>query len=794
MELLSYLEVENNPLFIPSKTESIVSHVQVIESLEVLLGDNEITQYQFENLLAAIEISKPIYELEPRRDGFRNHANGHIYPAVSTLINDRGQVVEIVKDEISQIVDTVYLDGNLEQKSLYYSLLLMISHDWYEELDNQGKSVKDLRIFVKTTFGERVDEWIDMLTKPPKGTHESKTRNRLYYERLVNSDSTILALIKFHDRNTNHNDDYGIANPTKIVKYCGESLTYLRPWFDRILPEGISNYFGDMVYELMIDANESNILLDYADELRDRVDDVRSDGTTWKQHSERMEQMIEKFKLRKTVGFLTLIKLHDITEVDSDGNVVIKPEIELEEILQLMKYAPKKGLYALGLIFATKELELLMTKYLRNVDNSYEGMNKKSLNKMRELYSMKAFADKKEFGDRYGELEHIEPLIDESTMLEMLEWDIEALLALVLERLDNLENPVMRRNDYGELVPNAVYRWKTVQELLFLQPLLELGGFTDLASYTRGKAMEILYEKSDYYDETAEEFKRYSEFSRDFGDTLTACTLKATRNLRTVIRSSDKQFGNAVNKKEVAFLNDEGTESGDFVRKRIVYYDEGYPYNLNNVITFIENLRIELALSTGNENIQFEIINPRKEISNQGIIINSRREIVDENIRYIEQLEIVNPDLANRVELKSVNPNSYEYTQIYIKIHGIPGYEQGVFVEYQLVDRDSFERGIIGEAAHYIYKFKEKTKKAKKTKKSPDSRKIDKEDLKKIYLRMAKYRNSYRSHLYLAPKSIEAIRRKFPQYAHEFELDELVYEVALDEDENLRKFLLPQIC
>ena len=782
-----------SPTYEPFRVDSIVSHVQVIENLENLLGNQEITLYQFENLLSAIEYSRPIYEVVPRRDGFRNHANGHVFPAVNSIINNRERVVEIVKDEISMIKDNVYLDGTLEQKSLYYSVLLMISHDWYEELEKQGKSVEESRQFVTSLYGETVDQWIDLLTKPKKGQTDNVTRNRQYYERLNESDSRIVALIKFEDRNSNHNDDFGIADPVTIVKYCSESLQNLLPWFQRVLPIEMSSYFEKMVFDLMIDANDSDILLQIVDEIALRnLGDKRSDGSTWVEHTKRMVKLLEKLGLRRTVGFMTAIKLHDITTLDENDNVVLRSGIDEEEIIQLIKISPIKALYSIGLIHATKELEVLMTKYLRDVGFSYAGNSEETIERIRHLYSEKVFIEDDKFRENYGDLLNIEPLIQESTMQQMLEWDIESLLVLVLERLDNLSNPVLAEDPYGTLTKNVAYQWKTAQELLFLQPLLELGGFSELATYVRGKAMEFLDKDSEFYGLTKQEYDKHLEFSRIYDLAVSRSCSKATRNTNTTIRKSEKQFGNALRKKHDAIINDEGIEAGDYIRRKVIYFVKDHPYNLHEVLTFVGKFRDEFILETGIDGITVHLENPRPEIRDQAILINARQEVNDRNRSLLEELDA---SLVKNVKLKDVDPRQYEFTQVYIKIHGIPGFEDGVFMEFQLLDSESFERGVIGDAAHYLYKFREKTKNTRNiplTESHPIT--ISTSDLRRIFLRMAEYRSSWRSQLRLSIKSLEQLKKLYPFIEKEFDLQDLIYEPSLEEDETVVKYVLPQIC
>ena len=787
------IEQDVLPPYEPFRVESIVSHIQVLENLENLLFHEEITRFRFENLLGAIEYSRPIYEVVPRNDGFRNHANGHVFPSVNSIINNRGKVIEIVKDEISEIRDNVYLDGNLEQKSLYYSLLLMISHDWYEELEKQGKSVEESREFVRSLFGETVDQWIDILTKPKKGQTDNVTRNRLYYERLNGSDSKIVALIKFEDRNSNHNDDFGIADPINIVRYCSESLQNLLPWFQRVLPTEISIYFDKMVYDLMMDANDSNIILQLVDEIADRnLGDRRSDGSTWVEHTKRMALILEKLGLRRTVGFMTAIKLHDITALDENDNVVLKPGIDEEEITQLIKISPIKGLYSIGLIFATKEIEVLMTKYLRDVSYSYEGNTAETIERIKHLYSEKVFLNEEEFRQNYMDLLTVEPLIQEDTMQQMLEWDIESLLVLVLERLDNLDNPVLAKDPYGTPTQNIAYQWKTAQELLFLQPLLELGGFSELANYVRGKAMEFLHRDSEFYGLTKQEYDKHLEFSRKYDLVVSRSCSKATRNVNTTIRKSEKQFGNALRKKHDALINNEGIEAGDYIRRKIIYFVKDQPYYLQEVLTFIDRFKDEFILETGIEGITVQLENPRPEIQDQAIHINARKELNDRNRALLGDSEVA---LVKNIKLRDVDPKQYEYTQVYIKINGIPEFADGVYMEFQLLDSDSFERGVIGDAAHYLYKFRERTRNTRKDHLDENSyTSISTQDLRKVFLRMAEYRSSWRSQIYLSPKSLEKLRRMYPFMEREFNMEDLIYKPSREEDKTVVKHILPQVC
>lgn len=781
------------PTYEPFRVESIVSQTQILGSLEKLLFHNEITQYQFENLISAIEYSRPIYEVEPRRDGFRNHANGHVFPAVNSLINNRGRVIEIVKDEVSQINDNIFIDGNLDQKSLYYSILLMITHDWYEGLEKQGKPIDETRKFVKSLYGETVDQWIDLLTKPKKGQTDNQTRNRQYYERLNECDSKMVALIKFEDRNSNHNDDFGIANPVDIVRYCSESLENLLPWFERVLPIEISKYFEKMVFDLIMDANDSDILLQIADEIATRnLKDKRSDGSTWVEHTSRMEELIKRLGLRRTVGFMTLIKLHDITSLDEENNVILKSGIDEEEIIQLIKVSPIKALYSIGLIYATKELEVLMTRYLRDVNYSYQGNSAETIEKIKRLYSKKVFLNDEEFKRDYRELTHVEPLIQEQTMQQMLEWDIESLLVLVLERLDNLNNPVLAEDAYGNIFKNSAYQWKTAQELLFLHPLLELGGFTELATYARGQAMEYLDKDSEFFDLAKQEYNEHLEFASVYDGAVSRSIIKSTRDVRTTIRNTEKRFGNALRKKYDAHMKGEGIEAGDYVRRRVIYTSKDRPYDLAEVLNFVGRFETEFKLETGIDGLTIELQNPRPEIRENAIHINARKELNDRNR---DSLSDLSPERAKNVVLKDVDVEQYEFTQVYIKINGIPGFANGVFMEIQLLDTDSFERGVIGDAAHYLYKYREKNKRARRLpSQETEEPSISKRDLRNIFLRMAEYRSSWRSHLYLTEKSLAKLKKIFPFIEYEFDLDELTYKPSNEDDEIVVKYVLQEVC
>ena len=226
-----------------------------------------------------------IYTLNPRRDGFRNHAVGHVFPNVENIIRNRGEVVAIVKDEVAQLrFNPQDMGASQEQRSLYASILLMLGHDWYE--DYMGAAPREVfKEQVKRDFGEDIHNIIEILTKPDKGAYSDIERDQVYYQNLTTCNSPLVAIIKLLDRNSNHNDDFGVYDFDKVKDYCTDTEQNLLPWFEEMLT-GPRKIFVDeltqTVEKLREDADESEALFRVSSIIAEAfLKEKRSDGTTW---------------------------------------------------------------------------------------------------------------------------------------------------------------------------------------------------------------------------------------------------------------------------------------------------------------------------------------------------------------------------------------------------------------------------------------------------------------------------------------------------------------------------------
>jgi hypothetical protein len=655
-------------------TEVIYTSGQIAESLKTLLENREITPTQFGQLEKAVTISERIYTLNPRRDGFRNHAIGHVFPNVGNIIRNRGKIIDIVKEEVAQLrFNPGDMGATQEQRSLYASILLMLGHDWYE--DYMGNKSRDVfKEEVIKDFGEDIHNIIEILTKPDKGEYSDYDRDRVYYENLTSSNSRLVAMIKLLDRNSNHNDDFGVHDFSKVDNYCEDTEQNLINWFKNVLT-GPGEIFVEELVEtvgiLRDDVADSQALSEATSEIVDRfLSNKRSDGTSWTDHVERMIKMIKSLGLRKTLGFTLAIKMHDMFDLDGDM-VVIDPEIK-QELNELLKISQEKTAYSIGIAMGAKRLEAIMTTYLRNVDSSYFMQDDQVRDKLRQLYSPDSKVPMS--FDQLGEMVNYEPIIATEVMQEMSEWDIESLLVLVLERLDNLENPVMYQQPIAGkrvMMKDALYQWKTAQELLFLHPLLEIGGFRELASIVRGKAYEFLLQDNELGKKAKEEHRIHTDFFGKYKKMILLDMLEVEQEKRFVFRHREKEEGSTAKKMVDLERQGEPTEVGDFLSIRYVYDDESFPYTLSNVIELANHLTSEIEASFRNlpgrfpkelEKIKVEIENPRSDRKARGIYISSANtQLIEEGKRLIESIRVSSGvNIVDTTEVVDIEQDSFD--------------------------------------------------------------------------------------------------------------------------------------
>ena len=800
-------------------TEVIYTSGQIAESLKTLLENREITPTQFGQLEKAVTISERIYTLNPRRDGFRNHAIGHVFPNIGNIIRNRGKIIGIVKDEVAQLkFNPGDMGATQEQRSLYASILLMLGHDWYEDyMGNDSREV--FKEEVIKDFGEDIHNIIEILTKPDKGEYSDYDRDRVYYENLTSSNSRLVAIIKLLDRNSNHNDDFGVHDFSKVDNYCADTEQNLINWLRKVVT-GPGEIFVDELVEtvgsLRDDVADSGALSDATTEIVDRfLSNKRSDGTSWSEHVDRMIKMIKSLGLRKTLGFTLAIKMHDLFDLDGDM-VVIDPEIK-QELNELLKISQEKTAYSIGIAMGAKRLEGIMTTYLRDVDSSYFMQDGQVRDKLRQLYSPESKVPMT--FDQLGEMVNYEPIIATEVMQEMSEWDIESLLVLVLERLDNLENPVMYQQPIAGkrvMMKDALYQWKTAQELLFLHPLLEIGGFRELANIVRGKAYEFLLQDNELGKKAKEEHRIHTNFFGKYKKMILLDMLEVEQEKRFVFRHREKEEGSTAKKMVDLERQGKPTEVGDFLSIRYVYDDESFPYTVSNVIELANHLTSEIEASFRNlpgrfpkelEKIKVEIENPRSDRKARGIYISTANaELIEEGKRLIESLKVSSGvsivdtmevvdieddgkeenanengsdtnlpgiiygkvDLNRIVFDEKVTPDDFESTQFYIKISGVPGYTMPIYIEVQLVSKESYKRGVVGPAAHHIYKLNQGFEKDEndQSKEEEETKLIsisafDQEVLLRLYKRFAAYRSSYRAHLFLTPRGSDQLKYLF---------------------------------
>lgn len=817
-------EFENSPGQVGLlHTEVIYTSGQISESLEMLLENREISPFQYMQLEKAVRYSEKIYTLNPRRDGFRNHAVGHVFPNVENIIRNRGEVVAIVKDEVAQLrFNPQDMGASQEQRSLYASILLMLGHDWYE--DYMGAAPREVfKEQVKRDFGEDIHNIIEILTKPDKGAYSDIERDQVYYQNLTTCNSPLVAIIKLLDRNSNHNDDFGVYDFDKVKDYCTDTEQNLLPWFEEMLT-GPRKIFVDeltqTVEKLREDADESEALFRVSSIIAEAfLKEKRSDGTTWVEHSERMIKRLKSLGLRKTLGFTDAITLHDLIDLDGE-QVTVAPAIR-DALSDLLRVSPEKAAYSIGIALGAKKLEAIMTGYLRNVHLSYSTQDENVRDRLNNLYSPRQKMPMS--FDELGEMVDYEPVIATEVMQEMSEWDIESLLVLVLERLDNLEHPVQYQQPIeGKriLMDDALYQWKTAQELLFLHPLLEIGGFRDLASVVRGKAFEFLLQGKKISEQAEAEYKENKRFMKEYKERILLDVLAVDHGQRVIFRHREKELGSTEKKMFDSARKKEPTEVGDHLSMRFIYDDPSFPYTLDSIINIANQTTNQIRaglkrhlerFSGAGKEVRVEIENPRPDRKHRGIYLKtanqnclSAAEVRSQSLQ--RQIGNVNLD---KVEIETVGPDDFEYSQFYVKITGVPGFAKPIYIEVQLVSKESYERGTVGPAAHHVYKINQGLDDIKKggseeeQKQTFNISKFDQFVLLKLFKRFAAYRSSYRAHLFLSQNGRDLLNGIFgdqwevyKEWLPQLDFDEFSHQNGLEEAYThiLVNYILPYIA
>lgn len=746
--------------------ESIVAPWEIRLQIEDLIAQGELTQTQGEMLFEAMDVTSNIHDTGLRRDGFRNSSVGHVYPATMALINNRGWVVEtVLNDNVSFLPlpavealnhQPVHPADTDRREVLYRSILLMLAHDWFEDYKHGGNygSTDDFRSYIGDKFGQQLRDDIEVLTKKPKSFPDNlgQRRNINYRNQLEEGGKAIHAIVKYFDRAANHNDDFGMTNTRAVLDYVSETRQILIPWLKRYIPLEQMDAFELMLEDLDDNAiNNGYLTQKIKDAAEFLLDGKRDDGTTQYDHTTRMIRLLKTCRLRETAGMVNAIRLHDLVQ---DG--VLLPNSETFQFLQeIATETSDSGVYAIGIALASRAVERMLNTQLRDISHTYEHLEGNKTDAVKHIYSRKVFMTEGQL--REAGVLRVEPLAQNVELYtEFLQYDIEALLLVVLEKLDNFEHP-SRQNGKE----NAANKWKAAQELSYLQPILEVGGFSDLAQYIRGRALEFLYGDSVFRGRVEEESARYGGFMRENGLRFSD-SLRGARNLigangtqkvsnegvsRTwpidsVVTINLKAPGSAIKKMEDSQRRTPPEEPniGDYVRARVI---------LPETVRHDDPLFIQHVVSQILQNLteDFPGVSPRVQHSRsrdtyRSIKIRTSRENA-------QKANEILPSLSPLIDEEVVQPGQYECTNMIFRIDNIPDFPDGFFFEVQIINQEPYRESIVGSSAHTGFKRGDGTQlilPAEITK-----------VLHEIYYRMAIYRISPHAVTYLSRRSIEML-------------------------------------
>jgi hypothetical protein len=497
----------------------------------------------------------------------------------------------------------------------------------------------------------------------------------------------------------------------------------------------------------------------------------RSDGTTRLEHAERMIDRMTRLGLRPTVGMVGAIYFHDLIErIYASG--YDKEEL-VGIVTSLAKSFPSKVAYSVGIALATHQLEGDF-RSLRDISNYRHLFDEKSveeseqrINNIIDIYQGHVFMN--EDALRKASLLRVEPTPPATDkLLRILDTDIEALLILALEKIDNFSNP-----PYLDGEPNAAYKWKAAQELLYLQPLLEIGGFTYLAQTVRGLALEFLYSDTEGLEKYKTEYEAYQGYYMRNG-ALMVHEMRKTQTVdsTTVIVSSLKEFGSYLEK--LSREKNENEVIGDVMRFKVIFQESDRITNMYQVADFLREFIARF--SNDHPSTRMQIEHPRKADKGRSIYIRSIEKVPADLLRIV-------PEAIGKVRRKVVKPGKFESIQAYFRVEGLEEFPDGMYFEIQFENVEQFENSLLGVDSHILYKLIEGKVLKRVTKK-------DVAHLEDVFDRVAQYRISPKGRTYLSKKAYESLLKE-PGFAILGGLvgEEVLFDPSPDEKKKLRMIL-----
>lgn len=772
------------------RVDNFVTPQEIAMQLDQLVGSGEITEDQKYQIRFALEISSEIHTGAYRRDKFRPYLLGHVPPAVKLAIENRQELVDFIAAEEIPLERVNRDQEHTEvsrQQVLTNLLLTVMGHDWYEELGKseeklgvQNSRLPGLRENIAKALGIEIDSNIGLLTKPSmKLFDHKKDRNAAYFDQLVNSGNRTVLVTKLIDRIVNHNDDFGVGvneeDFERYKSYITETEENLLPWFVNYGPQQLVGRFASLLGELKTDVSEnSDFLFELEQNLSPLLQQERTDGTTRWEHAQRMIDRMIGLGLRPTVGMVGAIYFHDLIESIFTGG---DDKVELVGIItNLAKSFSSKVAYSLGIALATNQLEgdfrslRDISNYRHLYDEKKVEESEQRINNIVDIYQGHIFMNEESL--KRASLLRVEPAPPATDkLLGILDTDIEALLILALEKIDNFNNPPIQNGE-----PNAAYKWKSAQELLYLQPLLELGGFTYLAQIARGIALEFLYSDTKGMEKHKERYEAYQEYYMRNG-ALMVQEMRRTQvvDSTTVIVSSMKEFGSYLEK--LSREKNQNETIGDIMRFKVIFQESNRITNVYQVADFLREFMSRF--SNDHPGVTIQISHPRQSDKGRSIYIRSMEKVPVDILRIV-------PEASGKVRRKVVKPGRFESIQAYFKVEGLEKFPEGLYFEIQFENVEQYANSLLGVDSHILYKLIEGKVLDRVTKE-------DAAHLEEIFDRVTQYRISPKGRTYLSKKGYEGLF-KLPEFEILGDLvgEEVLFEPSFEDKQKLR-MLLPYV-